>query len=217
MRRILSWAFVASFFFPGIAQAAPEGAPAQPPEHGVDVIAEANAGALTSLRAGATAFVPDIGFSAAWRVARRWAVGASGSLGATGFASTDSGGLPDGAWANNGTRLWKGAAFGRYDYAILGPVRAWLRGDLGLAFAHDTYDVWLHGTGLGSMSDTRIAPFVAVSTGFEVRPIEFLSIGLRAGAELLALGSAVPHDATIGARPTGVFGGLDLGFHVPMQ
>jgi hypothetical protein len=217
MRAVGPWLFAFSLFLPEIARAAPESSGAREPEHGIDVIGEAGADALRS-RGLQVVAVPEIGFSAAWRASRRLAFGLTGAVGGTSMSGpADALTHPDGAYASDGTLLWKGAALVRYDYLILGPLRAWGRGDVGLAFAHNTFDVWSGGKGLGAVSNTRTAPYVAALTGVEVRLGPYVSLGVRAGGEILAFGSPMGTGAGIGATAMGFCGGLDLGFHVPMD
>jgi hypothetical protein len=90
------------------------------------------------------------GVFAMWRLSPRWAVGAnvtrrlsffpdSSATDATGTSGAVNGSTRP--YSNEMTTLWDTSAAVRFDYAVLGPFRAWVGGGMGLASAYDRYVV----------------------------------------------------------------------------
>jgi hypothetical protein len=215
MRGCTLLAVVVPVFFPGIALAAPEATPSHDePRHGVDVVADGGAGALLS--PGTSEVLALVGVAAFWRLTPRLAIGLAGARGGTSDSRTAIFNS-EGTYAIGPPTLTLGGAALRYDYAVLGPLHAWVRGDAGIAFARDEYYRSSHGTYLGNVTDTRRAPFLGVTTGLEVRIATYLSIGLRGGGEHLAFGGPIGAGSDIRGPAEALFFGLDVGLHVPIE
>ena len=132
--------------------------------------------------------------------------------------SSDAMAVLDGKYyATEGVTLWRGGAVLQYDYAVLGPLRAWIAGETGVALATERSvainpDLTSH-----AKSDARVAPWLGASTGLEVRPIPYVSIGLRIGAMHAAFGTTETRGSNVPGSAQSLFGGLDLGFHYPVE
>jgi hypothetical protein len=199
-----------------VAAAAPRVESPTEPQHGVDVIAEANAGLRSHDHIGEP--IVTLGFSAFWRVTPRLAVGATagrGFLGTGEAADVGTMPAPDGRITGDQTLLLFGGGAIRYDYAAAPEARAWVRGDVGVGFASDDYVNFDHGTYVGTATETRRAPFVGLWTGGEVRPVRFVSMGFRGGVDHFAFSASAGRGASVSGPMPAILVGLDLGVHIP--
>jgi len=63
----------------------------------------------------------------------RLALGATATRTLTSYSSTAMLVTDGNYYATDGTALWRGGGVVHYDYAVLGPFRAWIAGEVGLA------------------------------------------------------------------------------------
>jgi hypothetical protein len=208
---------LAASLFPALAAAAPETVNPKEPQHGVDVVGQADLGAVMSSRRSGSEGSVGIGLRALYRLTPRLALGASATRTLSSYSSTEQLITDGNYYATEGTALWRAGGVVQYDYAVLGPFRAWIAGEVGLAFASDHFVATNPDFTSHAMTDTRVAPWIGASTGAEIRPIRYLSIGAHAGALHAALGSAVAAGASIPGAAQSLYGGLDLGFHYPVD
>jgi opacity protein-like surface antigen len=218
MRTSLFFAFAVAAIFPSVARAAAEGETPKEAQHGIDVMGQAALeGIRSSQGSGVWGGGATLGLRALYRLTPRLAIGGEASRTFTSFAS-DAMLVTDGKYyATQATSLWRGGAVLQYDYAVLGPLRAWVAGGVGIAFASDHYVATNRDLTSHALTDVRVAPWLGASTGLEVRPIKYASIGLRAGALHAAFGTPAANGSGIPGAAQSIYGGLDLGIHYPVD
>jgi hypothetical protein len=204
----------ASTVVAGVASAAPESANSELRGRGVDVIGQTDVAMIRSSRSDVAL---DVGLGVYWRLGPRLAFGIMGSRTFMSYTSTASF-VADGRYgAADAATLFRGGGVVRYDYALIGPFAAWVAGEVGLAFAHDRYTAnYLDGTS-STITDTRVAPWLGMSTGAELRPLRYLSIGVRVGALHAAFIAPSGDGSSVAGPLQSVYGGIDLGVHFPID
>ena len=202
---------------PNMAAAAPEDANAQIRGRGVDVMGQSSLAALRSARSATMDGGLDVGLAAYFRLGPRLSVGATGTRTWMTHSSTAELSMDGKLRAGEAASLFRGGGAVRYDYALLGPFAAWVSGEVGLAFARDRFTATNPDLSSRSMSDTRIAPWLGFSTGAELRPVRYVSIGLHAGALHAAFGAPAGGGSSVPGPMQSLFAGLDLGVHLPME
>jgi hypothetical protein len=205
----------ASAVLPGVASAAPESANSGLRGPGVDVIGQTDVAMVRSSRSDVAL---DVGLGVYWRLGPRLAFGVMGSRTFMSYGASTASFIADGRYGTaDAATVFRGGGVVRYDYALVGPLAAWVAGEGGLAFAHDRYTANFPDGPSNTITDTRVAPWLGMSTGAELRPLRYLSIGVRVGALHAAFSAPSGGGSSVAGPLQSVYGGIDLGVHFPID